>query len=545
MTFELGHHPDIDCTIVGHYDGGFALHEMLTRQRGERSGDYRNLRMGFVEFRGCKQSYLDVLNTLTGANHHWTELPQLAPICLANALVQAGLEASPASFYVSRRAELEMLVARSRVVAVTTTLYLSFLPAAKVVKLLRGFNPRAWIVVGGPLIDNLHHTLDTLDLQLALVDIGADVYILEKEGETTLAQLVRCLRDGGDPGEVPNCYVRRGAGFEFTWAEPENNPLNNNAIDWLRFAPAEPHATVQLRTARSCAFACSFCDYPVRAGQLALADIDTVERELEALHRRGVRRLVFVDDTFNVPESRFKELLRMMIRRGFDFSWYAYFRCSNARDNEIFGLMADSGCAAVFLGTESASPEVLRNMRKAATPDQYARGIERLHGHGIATFASFIVGFPGETEATLRSTIDFVNQVQPSFFRAELWYYNHRSPIYRAAARYRLTGSGYRWGHATMDWQQACDAVEHIFDAASGSVWMPMYDFDFWILPYLAEKGYSLESVADFMRSCNRLLARQLKTPGSTVLPSEAALARDLECRLAPPRSAPAGAVRA
>ena len=80
--------------------------------------------------------------------------------------------------------------------------------------------------------------------------------------------------------------------------------------------------TVQTRTARSCAYRCSFCDYPIRAGKLALAAVDIVERELAMLHARGVANVVFVDDTFNVPEERFRALCAMMIRRRFGFRWF-------------------------------------------------------------------------------------------------------------------------------------------------------------------------------------------------------------------------------
>ena len=103
-------------------------------------------------------------------------------------------------------------------------------------------------------------------------------------------------------------------GFEPTARVPESNSISER-IDWQRFAPRDSDATVQLRTAKSCAFACAFCDYPVRAGPLALADLECVEAQLDTLRHSGVRRLIFIDDTLNVPPRRFEEMLRMLIRR--------------------------------------------------------------------------------------------------------------------------------------------------------------------------------------------------------------------------------------
>ena len=109
----------------------------------------------------------------------------------------------------------------------------------------------------------------------------------------------------------------------------------------------------------------------MRAGALSLTSVEVVEKELAQLGRRGVQHVIFIDDTFNVPGPRFKELCKMMIRNDFGFSWYSYFRCAAARDVETYDLLRDSGCKAVFLGIESGDQNVLDNMSKVATLDRY------------------------------------------------------------------------------------------------------------------------------------------------------------------------------
>ncbi|MGC5334091.1 hypothetical protein [Micromonospora sp. DT62] len=116
------------------------------------------------------------------------------------------------------------------------------------------------------------------------------------------------------------------------------------------------------------------------------------------------------------------------------------------------------------------------------------------------SFASFIAGFPGETEQTVQNTIDFLNDVAPTFFRIEPWWYNHRAPIHRQAAKYALTGRDFRWRHATMDSAGACDAVDRVFAEVTESLWMPMWNFDFWALPYLLGRGFSQEQVVQLHR---------------------------------------------
>jgi p-methyltransferase len=196
----------------------------------------------------------------------------------------------------------------------------------------------------------------------------------------------------------------------------------------------------------------------------------------------------------------------MMIKNDFGFSWYSYFRCAAARDKETYDLAYQSGCRAVFLGIESGDQRVLDNMSKVATLDRYRRGMDELHSRGITMFAAFIAGFPGESAQTIDNTISFIEDTRPTFFRVEPWWYNHRSPIHSQADKFSITGQGYQWKHSSMDVHQACDAMDHVFASVTGSMWMPLYNFDFWALPYLFSKGFDTARLLRFHESCRELM---------------------------------------
>lgn len=88
-------------------------------------------------------------------------------------------------------------------------------------------------------------------------------------------------------------------------------------------------------------------------------DLANVERELSAIRDGGrVRRIVFVDDTFNVPVARFRAMLSLLQR--FSFEWYAFLRVQYVTD-ELAALMRASGCRGVYLGLESANDEAYLN----------------------------------------------------------------------------------------------------------------------------------------------------------------------------------------
>src|SRR5262249_20680520 len=67
-------------------------------------------------------------------------------------------------------------------------------------------------------------------------------------------------------------------------------------------------------------------------------------------------------------------------------------------------------------------------------------------------------------------------------------------------------GRGYEWAHSTMDVHQACDAADAIFREVSGSTWLPGYNYDFWSLPYLTGKGFTVDQIGRFLRTVQRLL---------------------------------------
>src|SRR5260370_19152029 len=208
-----------------------------------------------------------------------------------------------------------------------------------------------------------------------------------------------------------------------------------------------------MRTARSCAFKCAFCEYPVNQGPLTLMPVETVDEELRELKSLGtVRSLIFTDDTFNVPLARFKQLLKVLAR--YDFEWYSFFRPQYA-DEDTAKWMKDANCKAVFAGLEAADNEVLKSMNKAATVDQYKRGIEQLKKQDIHLHANFIVGFPGETEESAEKIVHFLDDMEIPFCTVCTWVYIPSTPIGERAREFGIQGMGIEWKHDTMNSQQA------------------------------------------------------------------------------------------
>ena len=510
----------LDCILVGPHEMDFDAVEQATRSMGERSGAYRVLKTNSVRFRGRRMPYYDMLNQLMGeatgrpSRLHVCELPSLAICHLKTWLHRAGLTTAEINFFTTGKARLaDLLAEEPTAVAVSTTFYVDNDAVTEIVRFVRE-NSRAdtKIIIGGPHVMNICKNYDEESQDFIFSQIGADFYICDSQGENSLAQLLHALRSKrvGDVGKVPNLiYANGGGSFRRTLRVIENNSIEDSVVDWSLFDKDFYTPTVQLRTARSCSFSCAFCQYPSLGGPLSLNSLESVERQLRHFAEAGVQNVVFIDDTFNVPFPRFKKLCRMMIKNGFDFNWYSFFRCGNS-DDEAFDLMAESGCKGVFLGIESGDNRILKNMNKSASAEKYRNGIGKLKERGILSMASLIVGFPGETKETITNTMNFIEETAPTFYRAELYYHYAGVPIHQQAAEYGIKGTGYRWKHNSMEWEEACEWVETMYRTIGSSLIMPGYMFDFWSIPYLLGSGMSTDRLKEFMRTAQGVMLRDI-----------------------------------
>jgi radical SAM PhpK family P-methyltransferase len=497
----------LNCIIIGYNDIDFATTAASQKRTESISGAYQEIKANSVLLRGQRYTYMEIINQAIaraqGSNPHLNvfEAPSLGAFYLKNFLHNKGLRAEVVNFFNYDKEKLAGLLGeRPDAVAITTTFYVDSAPIVEVVKFVRKHCPDTKVIVGGPYALNIGLDLDAETLEFVLQGIGADIYIIDSQGESTLAKVVECLRSGSMNGlhAIPNLhYTVDGITFIQTPRMPENNELDESTIDWSLFDSHEITPVAYLRTARSCPFACTFCNYPVMAGEHVVSKVENVEKQLKYLSSIGTTDIVFIDDTLNVPLTRFKNMLRMVIKNGLKFRWISFFRCSNA-DEEAIDLMKESGCVGVLLGIESGDQQILKYMNKAATLERYRWGIENLHRRGIATFASLICGFPGETQESVINTLNFVEEMAPTFFNVQLYYHDLRSPIHKKANEFQIQGAGYSWRHRSMDWREAIQRVKYLYKNIHNSHYLPLHGFSLWGVSYLLSRGISLEQIKKF-----------------------------------------------
>jgi len=497
---------DLDCVLIGYNDVDFDVFAAKQKRMAKQSGGYHEIKTNSLIHEGKRLTYMAFLNEViaraTGKDPELNvfEAPALGACCLRNHLQKQGFEAEVVNFFNYDKAKLKRLLARNpRAVAITTTFYIDSAPVAEIVKFVRQHNPAVKIIAGGPHILNLASDLDEATLGYVFKSIGADIYIIDSQGEQTLARVAAKLRETDpDLSAIPNLYYADATDrLRRTERKAEQNDLDENSVDWSRFDNDLITPIAYLRTARSCPFKCTFCNYPTMAGAHTLGSVEALERELRQLHAAGTTDVVFIDDTFNVPLPRFKNILRMMIANGFGFRWVSFFRCSNA-DEEAIALMRESGCQGVLLGIESGDQRQLEYMNKAAKLPRYEWGIQQLNQHGIASFVSLICGFPGETRESVMNTIQFIEKTKPTFFNVQLYFHDLRAPIHRQAERFGIHGAGYNWRHDTMTWQEAAAWACYMLRNIRNATPLGLLGFSLWGVSYLLSQGVSMDQIVRF-----------------------------------------------
>lgn len=370
---------------------------------------------------------------------------------------------------------------------------------------------RAWpgvpVVVGGLFLVEVEKAVTDRDFQRLLLSFGADVYVVSAMGEEAFLRLLS--HDGEDLAglDLPGSYVRNGRRFVKSETVEPGLPIDDHWVRWDQLDPQGLYHTVHTRTARSCAFACSFCSYPANQGPLTLATPDTLRAELDAVVRSGaIRSLVFTDDTFNVPMPRFRELCEVLV--DYDIEWYSYFRCQFA-DEDTVKLMVDSGCKGAFLGFESLNDQVLKNMKKAVTRKAYTRGTRMLKKHGIPCHANFIIGFPGDKPENTPDFIDFVDDEGIEFYYATPWFCSPATPIAKEKERYGVEGDFYRWKHDTMCVEEAMELEEWCINRAKSSVWITELGArNFWTELFLYGNGMDVAEAQRLIRCFNAYVGK-------------------------------------
>ncbi len=184
------------------------------------------------------------------------------------------------------------------------------------------------------------------------------------------------------------------------------------------FLSSSLYPEVQIFTGRGCPFNCTFCSWPqtLMGRTYRLRSIADVLDELEWIQENlNVKEVFFEDDTFTINSERIIEFCKEYGKRDLDIVWSC-----NARvglEYEIMKEMRKANCRLLIVGFESGSNEILRNIKKGITVAQIRGFAENARKAGLLVHGDFIIGLPGETKDTIKTTRKLIKEIKPDILQ--------------------------------------------------------------------------------------------------------------------------------
>jgi ribosomal protein S12 methylthiotransferase len=195
---------------------------------------------------------------------------------------------------------------------------------------------------------------------------------------------------------------------------------------------ATPRHFTYIKVAEGCDYKCSFCIIPMLRGHYR-RPVDAIVREARQLAARGVREVILIsqDTTFYGRDLGGGSALPALLRElnaveGLDWIRLLYLYPTTITD-EILDAMAecDKVCKYIDLPLQHAADDVLRRMKRPGSGKGYEKLLARIRERvpGVSLRTTFIVGFPGETDAEFDELRAFIRKVE--FDHVGVFTYSH------------------------------------------------------------------------------------------------------------------------
>ncbi len=179
-----------------------------------------------------------------------------------------------------------------------------------------------------------------------------------------------------------------------------------------------PKHQAYIKIAEGCDHPCTFCIIPQLRGKFRSRRFESVVREAESLAASGAREVTLIgqDTTSYGEDLGLRDGLAQLLERLAQVEDLLWVRFLYAYPNRVTQKMLETLAAHerlakyIDMPLQHASRNVLARMKRGSHGDAFLKLLERMRATipRVALRTSFIVGFPGETEADFQELYDFV-----------------------------------------------------------------------------------------------------------------------------------------
>jgi anaerobic magnesium-protoporphyrin IX monomethyl ester cyclase len=242
------------------------------------------------------------------------------------------------------------------------------------------------------------------------------------QGEETFVEIVQRLAEGRSLEGCAGCTVRLPDGRIHENPARPLAPVDKFRAHDYGLIPVESYYELKGKrqldyiSSQGCNFRCAFCSDPFVYGRkwVGLEPVRMAHRLKELWDRYRFDDVNFQDETFFTKAHRVAALAERIVESGIKFSWAATMRADQGvrMPPEVWELCRQSGLRRLLVGVESGSNEMLKRIRKDIKIEQVFETAEKMRSLGIAGHFPFIVGFPDETDESVRVSLECAKQLR-------------------------------------------------------------------------------------------------------------------------------------
>lgn len=315
------------------------------------------------------------------------------------------------------------------------SIYTNLMTKIEVIKLIKILKTKLYgfpkIILGGP--DITYNIENYLKAEANFLIIG--------EGEETTFELYNAIINKGDFSSVNGIaylenktVIQTAARTKFK--ELDELPLpNRDAVPIHKYLAIwkknHKESSMTISTQRGCPYTCKWCSTAVYGQSYRRRPAHLVAQEMKMLKEKyNPDAIWFVDDVFTISHKWLTAFHEEVVKQKAQIRFECITRAERLND-EILQLLKNMGCFRIWIGAESGSQKIIDLMDRRVDVNHVKKIIQDTNALGIETGTFIMLGYPGETEDDILTTIEYLKEANPTHYTITIAYPIRGTSLYK------------------------------------------------------------------------------------------------------------------